>query len=96
MNADMKTDMEEDSSETLTLRLPRSLAGELLDASQREQISASELVQLAATSYLARNLCDAVSEPLLLEQARDLVGCFGGGPKDLSSTPRHLEGFGRA
>lgn len=27
--------------------------------------------------------------------AGNLVGCFTGGPSDLSSNPRHLDGFGK-
>jgi hypothetical protein len=30
-----------------------------------------------------------------LDQAGDLVGCFRGGPADLSSNPEHLAGFGQ-
>jgi hypothetical protein len=30
-----------------------------------------------------------------LDRAGDLVGCFRGGPADLSSNPEHLAGFGQ-
>jgi hypothetical protein len=30
-----------------------------------------------------------------LDLAGDLVGCFSGGPADLASNPRHLDGFGQ-
>lgn len=83
------------TTETLTLKLPRSLADELLRASRREQISKSELVRRAVAAHLARNQRDVGTEPSLLEQADDLVGCFSGGPKDLASNPRHLQGFGK-
>jgi hypothetical protein len=31
----------------------------------------------------------------LLGALPDLVGCFGGGPRDLSSNPAHLAEFGK-
>lgn len=33
--------------------------------------------------------------PRALDLAGDLVGCFSGGPADLASNPRHLDGFGQ-
>lgn len=33
--------------------------------------------------------------PSALDLAGDLVGCFSGGPADLASNPRHLDGFGQ-
>ena len=84
-----------DAIQTLTLKLPRSLADELLRASEREQISKSELVRRAVAAYLARGERAAGGQPSLLDQADDLVGCFSGGPKDLASNPRHLDGFGK-
>jgi hypothetical protein len=83
------------SSETLTLKLPQSLANALLHASQRQQISKSELVRRAIAAHLARGQRDAGAQPSLLDRADDLVGCFGGGPKHLASKPRHLQGFGK-
>ena len=33
--------------------------------------------------------------PRAFDLAGDLVGCFSGGPADLASNPRHLDGFGQ-
>jgi Ribbon-helix-helix protein, copG family len=82
-------------TETLTLKLPESLAKALLRASQREQISKSELVRRVIAAHLGRSQRDVGALPSLLDRADDLVGCFDGGPKDLASNPRHLAGFGK-
>ena len=84
-----------EATETLTLKLPQSLAKALLRASQREQISKSELVRRAVADHLGRSRRDAGAQPSLLDRADDLVGCFDGGPKDLASNLRHLRGLGK-
>jgi len=64
-------------------------------ASEREHLSKSDLVRRALVVYISQR--DAAVPTLsALEQAGDLVGCFSGGPSDLSSNPRHLlDDFGR-
>ena len=80
---------------TLTLKIPLGLDTALAEASARQQLSKSELVRRAVTAYLGRDGAETVSAPSALDLAGDLVGCFGGGPADLSSNPRHLDGFGQ-
>lgn len=77
---------------TLTIKIPPSLERELLRVSEQEHLSKSEIVRRALVSYLSQRDTPFVSA---LEQAGDLVGCFEGGPVDLSSNPRHLDDFGR-
>lgn len=79
---------------TLTLKLPPALDAALAEASARARLSKSELVRRAVIAYLAPGQQQAKA-PSALALAGDLVGCFGGGPSDLSSNPRHLDGFGR-
>jgi uncharacterized protein (DUF1697 family) len=51
--------------------------------------------RLKTGALTTRNL--ATCEKLAaLALAGDLIGCFGGGPADLSSNPRHLDDFGQA
>ena len=78
----------------LTVKIPSSLDSELMQASVREHMSESELVRRAITTNLGRVKKDAAPASAL-EQAGDLVGCFAGGPADLSSNARHLDGFGK-
>ena len=79
---------------TLTIKIPPQLEQEIVLASEREHLSKSELVRRALVAYISQRnkVVPALSA---LDQAGDLVGCFGGGPADLSSNPRHLDNFGR-
>lgn len=79
---------------TLTIKIPPQLEQEIVLASEREHLSKSELVRRALVAYLSKRNA-AVPAMSALEQAGDLVGCFSGGPSDLSSNPRHLDDFGR-
>ena len=63
-------------------------------ASEREHLSKSELVRRALVAYISQRNA-AVPTRSALDQAGDLVGCFSGGPSDLSSNPRYLDDFGR-
>jgi hypothetical protein len=83
---------------TLTLKLPASLDAALGAASQKAQITKSELVRRAVLAYLAPGgaIEGLSATPSALALAGDLVGCLSGGPKDLASNPRHLDGFGQS
>ncbi len=80
---------------TLTLKIQPGLDAALTDASVRQNLSKSELVRRAVAAYLGHGAVAQASAPSALALAGDLVGCFGGGPTDLSSNPRHLDGFGQ-
>jgi hypothetical protein len=81
---------------TLTLKIPPQLDQALSEASQRAQVTKSELVRRAVTAYLGQGDDRAGRPPSALELAGDLVGCLEGGPADLASNPRHLDSFGQA
>lgn len=79
---------------SLTIKIPPQLAQEIVLTSAREHLSKSELVRRPLVAYISQ--CHAVVPAMsALEQAGDLVGCFSGGPSDLSSNPCHLDDFGR-
>lgn len=80
---------------TLTIKIPAALDTALAQASERQQLSKSELVRRALTAYMGQTESQARA-PSALDIAGDLVGCFSGGPADLSSNPRHLDGFGQS
>lgn len=67
---------------------------EIALASEREHLSKSEFVHRALVAYVSQRKVGILNMSAL-EQAGDLMGCFSGGPSDLSSKPRHLEDFGR-
>ncbi|THF60814.1 ribbon-helix-helix protein, CopG family [Pseudothauera rhizosphaerae] len=79
---------------TLTIKIPPALEHDLQQASEQEHVSKSELVRRALTIYLGQRTA-ADSFISALDLAGELAGCFSGGPADLSSNPRHLDGFGR-
>lgn len=79
---------------TLSIKIDPDLERALVLASEREHVSKSELMRRALASYLNQRAA-VTSAPSALDLAGDLVGCFSGGPADLSSNPRHLEDFGR-
>lgn len=77
---------------TLTIKIPQELEMAVAQASAREHVSKSELVRRALDAYLRQR---GSAAPSALDLAGDLVGCFSGGPADLSSNPDHLSSFGR-
>jgi hypothetical protein len=79
---------------TLTIKIPASLEQELLRMSEQTHLSKSELVRRALAAYIKQG--DAET-PFVsaLDRAGDLVGCFSGGPSDLSSNAAYLDGFGQ-
>ncbi len=79
---------------TLTIKISEELQQQIEEASRRTHLTKSELVRRALTTYMARKDSDSHAASAL-ERASDLVGCFKGGPKDLASNPKHMEGFGR-
>jgi Arc/MetJ-type ribon-helix-helix transcriptional regulator len=79
---------------TLTVKIPPSLDEAIARASAQSHLNKSELVRRALEAYLRQR----EGQPAFvsaLDQAGDLVGCFAGGPADLSSNPEHLAGFGQ-
>jgi hypothetical protein len=82
---------------TLTVKLSPALGAALTDASLRAQLTKSEVVRRAVIAYLVPGgPHEGGAKPVsALALAGDLVGCFAGGPSDLASNPRHLDGFGQ-
>jgi len=80
---------------TLSIKLPPELERDLDEASRRERTTRSEIVRRALAAYVNQPPRARRAFVSALEQAGDLVGCFEGGPGDLSTNPLHLEEFGR-
>lgn len=80
---------------TLSLKIPPWLDMALTEASARHGLSKSEWVRRAITAYLGPCGAEQTSVLSAFVSAGDLVGCFAGGNIDLSSNPRHLDGFGQ-
>lgn len=79
---------------TLTVKIPSTLEQELLQMSVQAHMSKSEFVRRALVAFMGQQ---KTASPFVsaLDQAGDLVGCFNGGPSDLSSNPQYLDDFGR-
>ena len=77
---------------TVTLKMPHVLARRLDDAAEKRQTSRSALIRTAVLKYIDEDQADSTTP-----SAYDLVREFAGtveGPRDLSSHPNHLRGYG--
>jgi predicted transcriptional regulator len=75
---------------TLSLKVPDALDTRLTAVARRRATSKSAVVRDA----LERLATGDEAHPSALDLARDLAGCVAG-PRDLSSNPKHLRGYGR-
>ena len=78
---------------TLTVKIPAHLEQELALLSEQVHVSKSELVRRALAAFVAQSK-STTAFVSALDQAGDVVGCFGGSPPDLSANPAYLKGFG--
>ncbi|MBV5299558.1 MAG: CopG family transcriptional regulator [Rhodoferax sp.] len=79
---------------TLTIKIPATLEQELAHLSQQTNVTKSELVRRALLAFIVQSKSATPFVPAL-DQAGDLVGCFSGGPSDLSSNTEYLKDFGQ-
>ena len=90
--------MSDMASDRITIRIPETLGQRLRHRSRMRGQPESALVREALETYLGQP-SEARPAYELAEEA-GLIGCIGRGPKapakDLSTHPRHLEGFGRS
>jgi Arc/MetJ-type ribon-helix-helix transcriptional regulator len=75
----------------MTVKLGKALARRLQKAVRRRRVTKSEWLREAIEARLA----EEGSEDSFLDRARDLAGCVRGRPSDLSSSRKHLKGFGK-
>lgn len=76
---------------TLSLKLPAPLHQELETAARRKGRSKSEVLRTALEQYLHGS--QSARADSFLEKAADVIGSVSG-PRDLSTNPKHLKGFG--
>jgi hypothetical protein len=75
----------------VTLKLPRVLAGRLRSLSRKNGKSQAELLREGLTLRLDAEATQGTGS--VLDLIEDLVGSLEG-PRDLSTNPKHLRGFG--
>ena len=76
---------------TISLKVPDTLASELAAAANRRHVSKSELIREAIRVFLQGE--QAAPAGGALSRITDLVGAFPG-PSDLSVNKKYLEGLG--
>ncbi len=80
--------------ETLSIKVPTTTKTRLKALARARKTSPSALLREAIEQVLSSPRTR--SGPSLHELSNDLFENLGaGGPRDLSSNPRHMEGFGR-
>jgi predicted DNA-binding protein len=86
--------MSDMSSHRITIRIPETLGQRLSRRSRVKGQTESELVREALENYLGQSK----EERSAYELARDagLIGSVKRAPRDLSTNPRHLDGFGKS
>lgn len=78
---------------TLAIRISKAERVALRQRARQEKLFQGDLVRRALRAY------DVTPEPFAARIGYDvvkhLVGCYRGGPKDLSTNPKHLDGLGQ-
>ncbi len=79
--------------ETLSIRLSKAERTALRTAARKGKISQGQLVRKALHAYGVVSVKSAA--PNAYDLVKDLIGKNKGGPGDLSTNPKYMEGFGR-
>ena len=72
----------------ISLKLPAALDKKVAEIAARRRTSKSAVLREAIEAYAGK------AKQSVTAAAGDSVGCFEG-PSDLSTNPRHMDGFGR-
>lgn len=96
--SDIHATMSDMASDRITIRIPEALGQRLRHRSRMIGQPESALVREALETYLGQSTEARPAYELAAEAG--LIGCIGGGPKppagDLSTSPRHMEAFGKS
>ncbi len=79
--------------ETLSIRLSKAERTALRMAAKKGKISQGQLVRKALLAYGVG--ATGKPAPNAYDLIKDLIGKNKGGPGDLSTNPKYMEGFGR-
>ncbi len=82
------------ASQRISVRVPASLGTRIRQSSRIKGQTPSDVVRLALENYLVKE--NSPGSAYELAQAAGLIGCVRRAPKDLSTDPRHFEGFGQS
>jgi predicted DNA-binding protein len=79
---------------TITIKVPEELARRLEKRAERLGISKSALVRESVQNALQNEDAEA-AQASAYDLMKDGCGCVDSGIGDLSTNPKHMEGFGR-
>ena len=85
--------MSDMSSDRITIRVPKALSRQLRGRSRTQGRTESQLVRQALENYLGQP--DGEQSAYDLADQTGLIGSVKNMSKDLSTSRRHFEGFGR-
>lgn len=74
--------------DSMSIKLPKSLSAKVARLAKSQNVSKTEVVREALEAYTAQRATSPASA------VSDLKGCLKGLPKDLSTNPKHLKGYG--
>jgi predicted transcriptional regulator len=78
---------------TISCKVPESLAAKLSHLAKRERCSKASLLREALKALLESHRPRA--DRSAFDLAKDLCGTLKGGPSDLTTNPKYMEGFGQ-
>ena len=81
------------STEVVVVRLPKLLNARLKGLAKRRRSSKSAVIRDLLETHPSTRA--ASRKPMLMELAGDLIGSIKGGPTDVSTNKKYMEGYGR-
>ena len=78
---------------TITLKVPPATSARLNAEAKARRISKSAIVRELIDKHFKSNGKEK-HRPTFGELAGDLIGSIKGGPRDLATNPKYMEGFG--
>ena len=78
---------------SISLKLPDELHDRLVKAANEKKLSKSDVLRAAIESYLLQ--ANGHKRLTMWDLVGDLAGSLKGGPPDLATNPKYMEGFGR-
>ena len=80
------------STARITIRIDESLRNRLDSVAEATGKTESEIVRDALEQYINHNQSETTCYDVFKKAG--VIGCVKGGPKDLSTNPKYMEGFG--
>jgi hypothetical protein len=78
---------------TVTAKLPPALTSKLTAEAKARRVSKSQIIRELLEKHFQAN-GKRKKRPTFWEMAGDLIGSVKGGPRDLSTNPKYMEGYG--